>query len=211
MFPKRLSDGYQAFLDGRFHNERKRYEKLAEIGQNPEILLIGCCDSRVSPEVIFDAGPGEMFVIRNVANLVPPYSPDAEYHGTSAAVEFAVRNLRVKHVIVIGHSNCGGAAALLRGPDGSLDFVSHWMEIAEPARVAAQREAARGLDEAQVLRCCEREVVKVSLTNLLTFPWLEERVRDGDLRLHGMYFDIRNGALEVLEQQTGRFVTLLDD
>src|SRR3546814_6303040 len=102
MFPKRLSEGYQAFLDGRFHNERNRYEQLGEPGQNPEILLIGCCDSRVSPEVIFDAGPGEMFVIRNVANLVPPYEGEAEsssYHGTSAAIEFEVNALNVKHVV----------------------------------------------------------------------------------------------------------------
>ena len=107
MFPKRLTEGYQSFLAGRFHSERSRYEKLAETGQSPEILIIGCCDSRVSPEAIFDAGPGEMFVVRNVANLVPPCDPDSEssYHGTSAAIEFAVNGLNVKHIVVLGHAN----------------------------------------------------------------------------------------------------------
>src|ERR1700746_2526188 len=112
-FPQRLIDGYSAFAGGRLQSEQDRYRELAEHGQTPEIMVIGCCDSRVSPEVIFDARPGELFVVRNVANLVPPYSPDGEYHGVSAALEFAVGALRVKHIVVLGHAHCGGVGPLV--------------------------------------------------------------------------------------------------
>ena len=136
MFPKRLADGYQSFLDGRFPAERSRYQKLAETGQNPEILIIGCCDSRVAPELIFDAGPGEMFVVRNVANLVPPCDPDTEssYHGTSAAIEFAVNGLNVKHIVVLGHASCGGVRAFYDDakPLSRGDFIRKWMTQIEP-------------------------------------------------------------------------------
>src|ERR687894_2283703 len=111
MFPTRLTEGYRAFLDGRFPSEKSRFEALAEKGQSPEVMVIGCCDSRVSPEVIFDASPGELFVVRNVANLVPPYETGGEYHGTSAALEFAVQALKVRHIVVLGHARCGGIRA----------------------------------------------------------------------------------------------------
>src|SRR5215216_6062948 len=112
-FPQRLIDGYSAFTSGRLQSEQARYRELAEHGQTPEIMVIGCCDSRVSPEVIFDARPGELFVVRNVANLVPPYEEDGKYHGVSAALEFAVRHLQVEHIVVFGHSGCAGIGALL--------------------------------------------------------------------------------------------------
>ena len=136
MFPKRLCEGYQTFLEGRFHSESSRYQALAEKGQNPEILIIGCCDSRVSPDAIFDAGPGEMFVVRNVANLVPPYDPDHEssYHGTSAAIEFAVNGLNVKHIVVLGHASCGGIRSFFDDakPLSKVDFIGKWMSQITP-------------------------------------------------------------------------------
>jgi len=206
MFPKRLSDGYQAFLDGRFHNERKRYEVLAESGQNPEILLIGCCDSRVSPEVIFDAGPGEMFVIRNVANLVPPYEGDSRsssYHGTSAAIEFAVNALQVKHIVVLGHASCGGVRAVFDDakPLTQIDFVGKWVSQITPVAASLQRTGDRTTD----IRRLEWAVVEHSLTNLLTFPSIRQRVEQGDLELHGTYFGVATGLLFLRDPRTGEF------
>src|SRR6266508_4383937 len=128
IFPERLVDGYRDFLTGRLTVEQSRYRELAEHGQAPQIMVIGCCDSRVSPEVIFDARPGELFVVRNVANLVPPYSPDGAYHGVSAALEFAVGALRVKHIVVLGHARCGGVRAFAEGgaPLSPGDFIGKW-------------------------------------------------------------------------------------
>src|ERR1044071_3934155 len=129
-FPQRLIDGYCAFLDGRLRREQDRYRALAEAGQSPEVMVIGCCDSRVSPEVIFDARPGELFVVRNVANLVPPYSPDGAYHGVSAALEFGVAVLRVRYIIVLGHARCGGIRAFADNASVmSGDFIGKWMSL----------------------------------------------------------------------------------
>lgn len=206
MFPKRLSDGYQAFLDGRFHNERKRYEQLGESGQHPEILLIGCCDSRVSPEVIFDAGPGEMFVIRNVANLVPPYEGDAEassYHGTSAAIEFAVNALNVKHIVVLGHASCGGVRAVFDDaePLTKMDFIGKWMSQITPVAESLPRTGDRAKDVQQL----EWAVVEHSLRNLMTFPSIRRRVDRGDLELHGTYFGVATGLLFLRDPESGKF------
>ena len=139
-FPARLLEGYETFKEGRLPQERARFEEMAENGQRPEIMIIACCDSRVSPEVIFDARPGELFVVRNVANLVPPYSPDGELHGTSAALEFAVQALKVKHIVVMGHGRCGGVHAFVRrsrNPDDDAlspgDFIGKWMTMISPA------------------------------------------------------------------------------
>ena len=206
MFPKRLTDGYQAFLDGRFHNERRRYENLAELGQHPEILLIGCCDSRVSPEVIFDAGPGEMFVIRNVANLVPPYEGDAKassYHGTSAAIEFAVSALEVKHIVVLGHASCGGVRAVFdcAEPLTRTDFIGKWMSQITPVASAIPRTGDRATD----VRRLEWAVVEHSLKNLMTFPSIRDRVEQGKLELHGTYFGVATGLLFLRDPVTGEF------
>ena len=150
-FPKRLAEGYAKFLNGRFPRERERFEDLAERGQSPEILLIGCCDSRVSPELIFDAGPGEMFVVRNVANLVPPYKPNDDYHGTSAAIEFAVMGLKVKHIVIMGHAQCGGVKAYAElqhdpymRPLAPGDFIGGWIKLLAPAaeKIGAPTRAA---------------------------------------------------------------------
>lgn len=151
--------------------------------------------------MIFDAAPGEMLTVRNVANLVPPYAPDAAYHGTSAALEFGVRVLEVPHLMVLGHGLCGGVQALLDGaPDNAQEFVGHWMSIAWPARV----RALRCLSVEERRQCCEHEVIKVSLANLMTFPWIAERVAAGKLELHGAWFDIHTGSL-LIKQPDGSF------
>jgi len=187
----KLIEGYRRFRDDLWPLHRERYEKLAQ-GQKPETLVIACSDSRVDPQTVFGAGPGELFVVRNVAALVPPYQPDAGYHGTSAALEFGVRVLKVRQVVVLGHALCGGITALLEGaPKNARDFVEPWMSIAEQAlwRTPPSPETVPLQDG------YEMEVVRLSLDNLMTFPWIAEAVRDGRLTLHGMRFDIRSGVL----------------
>lgn len=190
-----LLAGYRRFRAKGWPDQRRVFESLARDGQAPKALVVACVDSRVDPAMIFDAGPGEILTVRNVANLIPPYAPDAFYHGTSAALEFGVRVLEVRHLIVLGHGLCGGVRALMEGaPDKAHEFVAPWMSMAEPARVTAQ--ARTGAEERQ--RCCEHEVVKVSLENAMTFPWVAERVHSGKLALHGAWFDIRIGELMLL-------------
>lgn len=192
-----LIAGYKRFREIAWPERKQLFEQLAAKGQRPETLVIACSDSRVDPQMIFDAGPGEMFIVRNVANLVPPYRPDANYHGTSAAIEFAVRVLQVKHVVVMGHAQCGGVHALLEGaPPGARDFVAEWMTIAEPAR---RQAVDSGLAAAERQRFCEQCCVQLSLANLGSFPWVAERVGAGDLKLHGAYFGVATGKLEILQ------------
>ncbi len=158
-------------------------------------MVVSCADSRVDPGMIFDAGPGELFVVRNVANLVPPYTPDSGYHGTSAALEFGVRVLEVNELLVMGHGLCGGVRAMLQGvPPEASDFVAGWIGIASRARDRALA-CDDGMDRQL---CCEQETVKLSLDNLMTFPWIAERVASGCLHLHGAHFDIRTGQLSLL-------------
>lgn len=208
MFPQRLASGYQSFLNGRLADERERYEKLARDGQNPEIMVIGCGDSRVAPEIIFDAGPGEIFVIRNIANLVPPCEDDTErsFHGTSAAIEFAVNALEVKHIVVLGHARCGGVSAYANkaAPLSKRDFIGKWMSQIEPVveRVWPQQDETRE----SWIRRVEWAVVEYSLSNLMTFPAVRERVHQGRLMLHGAYFGVATGVLFVRDPQTGQFV-----
>lgn len=171
------------------------YEQLAQKGQAPKALVIACIDSRVDPARIFDAAPGEILALRNVANLVPPYQPDSAYHGTSAALEFAVCVLRVPHIVVMGHGLCAGVRALLEGaPIDAPEFVGPWMTIARPALAAA---VAAAPEQRQLV--CEQECIKVSLQNLLTFPWIEQRVAAKTLRIHGAWFDIHSGVLQVMQ------------
>jgi carbonic anhydrase len=206
MFPPRLTQGYHAFLQGRFHRERDRYRTLARVGQTPEILVIGCCDSRVSPEVIFDASPGELFIVRNVANLVPPCDPDTEssYHGTSAAIEFAVNGLNVKHIVVLGHASCGGIRSFFDGakPLSAGDFIGKWMSQITPV---AERLSPTSGDRDSNLKRLELAVVEHSLANLMTFPSIRDRVGKGMLALHGTYFGIATGVLFVRDPITGNF------
>jgi carbonic anhydrase len=189
-----LIDGYRRFRSGTWRNERSRFEELSRLGQRPRALIIACSDSRTDPQMVFNARPGELFVVRNVANLAPPYAPDDQPHGVSSAIEFAVRALRVGEIVVLGHAMCGGIKALLEGPTAELsDFVGTWVHIAEPAR----RRAMLAPPE-QRQDVCEHESVRLSLDNLMTFPWIKEPVEAGDLRLYGCFFDIRSGVLECL-------------
>ncbi|MGQ3671487.1 carbonic anhydrase [Xanthobacter sp. TB0136] len=197
-----LISGYKRFREIAWPERKQVFEQLAARGQKPETLVIACSDSRVDPQMIFNAGPGEMFIVRNVANLVPPFGPDANHHGTSAAIEFAVRVLKVKNIVVMGHAQCGGVSALLDGaPPGARDFVPGWMEIAEPAR---ERAMASNLPPAERQRFCEQCCVQLSLENLHSFPWIAERVKAGDLTLNGAYFGVATGQLELLGAD-GRF------
>jgi carbonic anhydrase len=206
--PARLIDGYRAFIDNRLPVERSRYQRLAETGQQPEVMVICCCDSRVSPEVIFDAHPGELFVVRNVANLVPPYSPTGFTHGVSAALEFAVQNLKVGTIIVMGHSHCGGVRAFVehRGRTDPGDFIDNWMSLIAPAADALHDAAS--LSRAAYLQALEQASVVVTLSNLLSFPWIRGRVDDGALRLLGAYFDVGTGALDVYQPGATAFVPI---
>jgi carbonic anhydrase len=207
MFPERLTSGYRAFLDRRFAAERSRYEMLAERGQRPEILIIGCVDSRVSPEVIFDAAPGELLVVRNVANIVPAYEPDTEtQHGTSAALEFGVQALRVKHIVVLGHALCGGIRAFAdeQEPLSPGDFIGRWMSQIAPAAESLGPAPSDG-DRAEYLTRLEFASVELSLRNLMTFPCVRILVERGKLHLHGAYFGVASGRLLIRHPGTGRF------
>lgn len=197
-----LLDGYHRFRDETWPQQRARFEALAEQGQKPHTMVIACSDSRVDPQMIFSAGPGELFVVRNVANLVPPYMPDAAFHGTSAAVEFAVRVLGVGRIVVMGHALCGGIRALLEGtPEQASDFVAGWIHIADRARATALRcDTPEAAQEAG-----EHEAVRISIENLLTFPWVAEAVAAGKLRLRGAHFGVATGRLLVLDPDTDGF------
>lgn len=190
----RLIEGYKRFRENGWPERQRLYEKLAIKGQQPKTLVLGCVDSRVDPAVIFDTDPGELLIVRNVANLVPPYAPDSAYHGTSAALEFGVRVLEVTDIVVLGHGMCGGVQALLNGaPENAQDFVAPWVALAEPAKKIVNETKP---DDPQ--RCCEYEVIKISLQNMMSFPWIAERVQSGQLRLHGAWFAIQSGELSIL-------------
>lgn len=189
-----LIAGYHRFRTGTWEHQRARFEELSRSGQRPRTMLIACSDSRADPQMIFDTAPGALFVVRNVANLLPPYGPDSKYHGTSSALEFGVRVLKVENVVVMGHAMCGGIHALLHGaPEEASDFVANWVKIAERAKLRALQFPP---DKRQDY--CERESVRLSLENLMTFPWVRDPVAAGKLALHGCYFDIRSGILERL-------------
>jgi carbonic anhydrase len=203
-----LLDGYRRFREAGWGRERDRWSQLAE-GQAPKVMVIACSDSRVDPAQIFDTSPGEMFVVRNVANLVPPYEPDGGYHGVSAALEFAITQLKVEEIIVMGHGFCGGCAAALTGEfrdagPGEGGFIAHWIDMLEEARSKVRARHSEPLDRA-AFRAMEHEGVRVSLRNLRTFPWVAERERSGGIKLHGAFFAISDGALHLLNEKSGAF------
>lgn len=201
---KDLIEGFREFRRTNFKQQRGLFRTLAWAGQKPKAALITCCDSRVDPTLIFAAQPGDLFVIRNVANLVPPYKPTQDYHGTSAALEFAVRELGVQLLVVMGHTQCGGVAALPQDrSDEKTDFISHWVSIAEPA--LAQARAGLPADAQPNLAELEKAVVRLSLDNLRSFPWITEAERQGKLLLCGMLFDVAEAELHVLDSATGQF------
>ncbi|HTV32437.1 MAG TPA: carbonic anhydrase [Methylocella sp.] len=211
LLPPRLISGYEAFLGGRFSQEQERYHHLAETGQHPTILLIGCCDSRVSPEVIFDMRPGELFVVRNIANLVPPYGPNDDLHGTSAALEYAVIVLKVEHIVLMGHASCGGVLAYARQqthhqePLTDGDFIGKWIGLL--SRAATYVDCQDRTIEDYVERLALASIVQ-GLVNLRTFPWIREREARGRLSLHGAYFGISEGNLLALHESSGRFLPI---
>src|SRR5690242_11766426 len=204
-FPQRLLEGYRAFTTQRLPTEQSRYLELSERGQSPEVMVIGCCDSRVSPEVIFDVGPGELFVLRNIANLVPIYQPDANAHGVSAALEYAVTVLRVKHIVILGHAQCGGIRAFIDDiePLSPGDFIGKWMAMfIKPGERVEQREHETMQDFTVRI---EKAAVFRSLENLMTFPFVRSRVERGALQLHGAYFGVAEGTLFVLDGAAKEF------
>jgi len=210
-FPSRLLDGYHTFVSSRLPQERGRYQALAETGQSPETMVICCCDSRVAPEVIFDSHPGEIFVLRNVANLVPPYNPTGLTHGVSAALEFAVQILKVKYVIVMGHSRCGGVRAFVehRNRPKVGDFIDNWMSLIAPAAQSLDAaDAAGDHGDADYLSRLEQASVVATLGNLLTFPDIRKRVNERDLQIVGAYFDVATGGLAVYDPAAAAFAPI---
>jgi carbonic anhydrase len=209
MLPERLKQGYATFRAGRYSQERERYRKLAEAGQRPSTMIIACCDSRAAPETVFDAGPGELFVVRNVANLVPPYAPDGRHHSTSAALEFAVLGLEVHNIVVMGHGRCGGIATLSGAskPLSRGDFIGAWMAAVHD--VAEQVPRFEKSPEER-LRLIERASVEHSLANLRTFPWIRTREAEGMLTLHGAWFDIALGVLEEFDPARRSWAAVAD-
>jgi carbonic anhydrase len=209
-FPQRLLDGYRSFATQRLPTEQNRYRELSERGQSPEVMVIGCCDSRVSPEAIFDVGPGELFVVRNIANLVPVYEPDGGAHGVSAALEYAVNVLKVKHIVVLGHAQCGGIRAFIDkiAPLSPGDFIGRWMSMfIKPGEVVEQRQHETMLDFATRI---EKAAVFRSLENLMSFPFVRKQVEAGTLQLHGAYFGVAEGSLFVLDRTTKEFKSARD-
>lgn len=187
----KLTQGYRRFREDRWPSKKAEYEQLAK-GQKPHTLIVACSDSRADPALIFDTAPGELFVVRNVANLVPPYEPDGKLHGVSAALEFGVKVLRVKQIVVMGHAGCGGVNAMINGaPDSCRDFILPWVEQGVPT----VKRVCESYPADQVERVAEEAVVKLSLDNLRTFPWIAEREASGDLKLVGLHFGIADGVL----------------
>ncbi|MDP6688780.1 MAG: carbonic anhydrase [Alphaproteobacteria bacterium] len=206
VFPNALLEGYREFKKNNLAHESERYRQLAEQGQKPETLVIACCDSRAAPEIIFNALPGEIFVVRNVANLVPSYNPDGEYHSTSAALEFAVQSLKVKHIVVLGHGRCGGIMAALdesAEPLSPGDFIGKWMGLLNPAVEAIS--TIRGMTDAERQTALERHSIGNSIENLRTFPCVSILEGKNRLSLHGAWFDISSGELWIMDPETGTF------
>ena len=202
-----MIEGYRRFRALGWERERERWSELAE-GQSPKVMVLACSDSRADPSQIFDARPGQMFVVRNVANLAPPFETTHGYHGVSAALEFAVTQLEVEEVLVLGHGSCGGCAAALTGQfdeaeHGEGHFIAAWVDMLRDAG-ARIRSSHADLDQDAFL-AMEREAVKVSLANLRTFPWVIERERAGRLTLHGGHFSISEGLLYLLDEAKGDF------
>lgn len=207
---ERFIDGFQRFQEQYFEQNPELYRDLKQ-GQHPSTLLIGCCDSRVDPALLLGCDPGDIFTIRNVANLVPPCGGSNGRQGVSAALQFAVTVLKVQRIIVLGHSACGGIRALMEGDfprAADTDFIGRWMSIADPARSRVQERFAQA-SPAEQNRACELAAILVSLKNLQTFPWLRQRVDNEHLTLHGWYFDMDAGALLAYSPRADAFLPLV--
>ncbi|MFT6077623.1 MAG: carbonic anhydrase [Myxococcota bacterium] len=200
--------GYKKFRQKYFEGSDNLYENLKK-GQKPKVLVIACSDSRVDPAIILNCKPGDLFVVRNVANLVPPYENDGGHHGTSAALEFGILSLGIKHIIVLGHSSCGGIGALV---EDSLkikeeNFISKWMEIAKPALQKTIENYPEVSIKEQVSHCTKFALIN-SLNNLLTFPWIKEKAQIKELSVHSWYFNLNNGIIEEFDEKKQEFIDL---
>ena len=214
-FPPHLVEGYKVFLGGRFLSEQARFRNLALNGQRPTTMVIGCCDSRVAPEAIFDAGPGELFVLRNVAALVPPYEPDDHFHGASAALEYAIMALEVQNIVVLGHGQCGGVRAYAQIVDNpetprlsQSDFIGDWIKMLAPAVERLGR--APDPEDRDYLQALEFETIKQTLIHLRSFPMVQILERRGYLHLHGAFFSVIDGRLLALDETSGRFLPIAE-
>ena len=194
--PQQLVEGFRRFREQHFTHNDALYRQLVAQGQMPGILVVACCDARVDPAIVLDCTPGDLFVVRNVANLVPPSETLAGHHGTSAALEYGVRHLGVRHIIVLGHARCGGIRTLVEtgGINNPDSYIDDWMHLVENARAEVERDMP-GASLEDRIHACEQRAILISLNNLTTFPWVRERVESGALTLHGWYFDIEHGQL----------------
>ncbi|PHS69745.1 MAG: carbonic anhydrase [Methylophaga sp.] len=200
----KLLEGFKRFQQQYFGDDHRLFDSFQD-GQPAKTLMVACCDSRVDPAILTDCDPGDLFIIRNVANLVPPREEAGHYHGTSAALEFAVNNLEVENIIVMGHANCGGIKALWDNDDNSQSkYIQEWVNIAKSAKQSVKEEFADAPREQQI-KACEQASILVSLDNLLSFPWIRERLEQGNLSLHGWYFDISAGELLRFNPVSGLF------
>ena len=204
-FPARLLDGYRSFMGERYLREKDHYRELATDGQKPTAMIIACCDSRAAPETVFNAGPGELFVLRNVANLVPTFQPDGVQHGTSAAIEFAVNSLGISDIVVMGHGRCGGIGAALGDgtPLAQGDFIGKWMSMLRPVSEEVARYTILTDNERQTM--LERLSIRNSIHNLRTFPYVAALEAEGQLAVHGAWFDISTGELWLMDPESGDF------
>lgn len=205
--PKAFIDGYRHWRNGTLPEDRGRLAQLAQLGQSPRAMIVACCDSRVSPETVFSAGLGELFVLRNVASVIPPYRPDGHHHGTSAAIEFALLGLAVPHIIIMGHSLCGGIKAYLNAsfdPDSRGEFIGPWMDLIQGAKEQALENDA-DLEGRSLAQAVEEAAVRMSIANLRTFPEVARREKNGTLTVSGAHLDIGNGDLRMLNSKTGVF------
>lgn len=211
----KLIFGFAHFRERYFSQRKDLYRRLVREGQKPKIVMVACADSRVDPAIVLQADPGDIFAIRNVANLVPPYEESEDgalsYHGTSAALEFAVEQLGVEHVVVFGHAHCSGVKAMVKGQEGDPvagRFVPAWTSIVDRAYTMAKAKNPTAQGE-ELDRCCERQAVLVSLENLMTFPFIRERVEAKTLEIHGWYLDIAEGQLSSYNAAEDKFETVV--
>lgn len=209
---EQLIEGYKSFYGCYFDGSNPLYGQLTQIGQRPKVLVIACSDSRVDPAIVLQAEPGDLFVVRNVANLVPPYETDGTYHGTSAALEFAVCHLGVTDIIIFGHTQCGGIQALLEGvkiqEQATFSFITNWMQMAENASKALDKASSSKNINERVTLCCQHAIVN-SLENLKTFPWIADRLQQQKLRLHGWQFDVESGIVSRFSPEEQTFKPIL--
>jgi carbonic anhydrase len=209
VIPHNLVEGFQRFREQHFERNDSLYQQLVTDGQTPKTLVVACCDSRVDPALVLDCEPGDLFVIRNVANLVPPVEERAGLHGTTAAIEYGVRILGVEHIVVLGHAHCGGIGTLVKtgGINVPGSFIDDWMRLVESARSSVIAEMPHA-PLAEQIRACEQRAILVSLDNLMTFSWVRDKVVSGHLSLHGWYFDIEHGQLLSYNPATSNFESL---